>query len=40
MGDLLEQRHVLVLRIMEHGGHGSLGTYRALPDSIAERVAL
>jgi hypothetical protein len=40
MEDLLEQRHILVLHVMEPAGHGSIGPYRVLPESIVDVAPL
>jgi len=40
MEEHLEQRHVLTLNVTERNGHGSIGPYRVLPDSIVDVAPL
>ncbi|MHC4517291.1 MAG: hypothetical protein ACYTAS_01770 [Planctomycetota bacterium] len=40
MEEHLERRHVLALNITERRGHGLIGTYRALPESIVDVAPL
>jgi hypothetical protein len=40
MEEHLEHRHVLILNVTERNGHGSIGPYRVLPESIVDVAPL